>query len=155
MSRRGLLELSLSVQCLEITGGAWHKCGTRCFLCLCYHGQQINGPSSVFFSEKALLSFKETGTQFQMHKTGKFKPFVCQCCCFWKTLLPWRHPSLLTIFFSPLLHRSLNPEERGLRKTSYLVRVEFSEDSLALIFSHCGALCSSQSTSRRSFSDDG
>lgn len=41
-----------------------------------------------------------------------------QCCCVWKTELPWIHPPplALTIFLCLLPHRSLSPEGRGLMK---------------------------------------
>lgn len=77
MPRRGLQELSLSVHCLEILEGPCTNVvhavsfvsvimGSRLMaLCLCF----------FFFSEKALLSFQETGTQSQLYKMGKFKPF--------------------------------------------------------------------------------
>lgn len=48
--------------------------------------------------------------------------YVHHCCCVWKTLLPWNHPSPLALsIIRPLLpHKSLRTEKKYLIETPYL-----------------------------------
>ena len=70
----GLAGAVLSVHCLEILEGP----GTNVVHAVSFVPVIMGSRLMVlclFFSEKALLSFQKTGTQFQLYKMEKFKPF--------------------------------------------------------------------------------